>query len=94
LGDRGRQISEFKVNLVYRVSSRTARDTQRKPRKQNKTNKEKKLYSKRKSIHIHKRNFTKAQNTYSTSHKNKGRLQHPILIIVTDHGNRNKTEEQ
>jgi hypothetical protein len=28
LGGRGRQISEFKASLVYRVSSRTARDTQ------------------------------------------------------------------
>ena len=29
LGGRGRQISEFKASLVYRVSSRTARDIQR-----------------------------------------------------------------
>jgi hypothetical protein len=29
LGDRGRWISEFKVSLVYKVSSRTARATQR-----------------------------------------------------------------
>jgi hypothetical protein len=29
LGGRGRQISEFKVSLVYKVSSRTARATQR-----------------------------------------------------------------
>ena len=27
----GRQISEFKASLVYRVSSRIARDTQRNP---------------------------------------------------------------
>jgi hypothetical protein len=31
LGGRGRQISEFKANLVYRVSSRTARAIQRNP---------------------------------------------------------------
>jgi hypothetical protein len=31
LGGRGRQISEFKTSLVYRVSSRTARATQRNP---------------------------------------------------------------
>jgi hypothetical protein len=31
LGGRGRQISEFKANLVYRVSSRTPRATQRNP---------------------------------------------------------------
>jgi hypothetical protein len=31
LGSRGRQISEFEASLVYRVSSRTARATQRNP---------------------------------------------------------------
>jgi hypothetical protein len=31
LGGRGRWISEFEASLVYRVSSRTARDTQRNP---------------------------------------------------------------
>jgi hypothetical protein len=39
-GGRGRQISEFEASLVYKVSSRTARATQRNPvskTKQNKT---------------------------------------------------------
>jgi hypothetical protein len=31
LGGRARQISEFEASLVYRVSSRTARATQRNP---------------------------------------------------------------
>jgi hypothetical protein len=31
LGGRGRQISEFKTSLVYRVNSRIARATQRSP---------------------------------------------------------------
>jgi hypothetical protein len=31
LDGRGRKISEFEVSLVYRVSSRTARATQKKP---------------------------------------------------------------
>jgi hypothetical protein len=31
LGGRGRWTSEFEASLVYRVSSRTARATQRKP---------------------------------------------------------------
>jgi hypothetical protein len=31
LGGRDRQISEFKASLVYKVSSRTARATQRNP---------------------------------------------------------------
>jgi hypothetical protein len=38
---RGRGISEFKASLVYRVSSRTARATQRNP--VSKTNKQKDL---------------------------------------------------
>jgi hypothetical protein len=42
-GVRGRQISEFKASLVYRVSFRTARATQRNPVSKNKkTNKQKK----------------------------------------------------
>jgi glucan phosphoethanolaminetransferase (alkaline phosphatase superfamily) len=41
LGGRGRQISEFKANLVYRVSSRTARATQRNPVSKTKQNKRK-----------------------------------------------------
>jgi hypothetical protein len=43
LGGRGRKISEFKANLVYRVSSRTSRDTQRNP--VSKTKKKKKKVS-------------------------------------------------
>jgi hypothetical protein len=35
LGGRGRQISEFEVALVYRVSSRTARVIQRNPLSKN-----------------------------------------------------------
>jgi hypothetical protein len=31
LGGRGRQISGFEASLVYKVSSRTARATQRNP---------------------------------------------------------------
>jgi hypothetical protein len=31
LGGRGRWISEFEASVVYKVSSRTARDTQRNP---------------------------------------------------------------
>jgi hypothetical protein len=44
LGGRGRWISEFEDSLVYRVSSRTARATQRNPvsknRKKKKLNRE------------------------------------------------------
>jgi hypothetical protein len=41
LGDRGRRISEFEASLVYRVSSRTARATQRNPVSKNKTKRNK-----------------------------------------------------
>jgi hypothetical protein len=51
LGGRGRQISEFKASLVYRVSSRIAKATQRNPvlkkqkqkQKQNKTTTKKEM---------------------------------------------------
>jgi hypothetical protein len=44
LGGRGRRISEFEASLVYKVSSRTARATQRntvskKPKKKKKKKK-------------------------------------------------------
>jgi hypothetical protein len=43
LGGRGRRISEFEASLVYRVSSRTARATQRNPvSKEKKKKKERK----------------------------------------------------
>jgi hypothetical protein len=49
LGRRGRQISEFEASLEYRVSSRTARATQRNPvakkQKTKKQTKKKKMES-------------------------------------------------
>jgi hypothetical protein len=42
LGGRGRQISEFKASLVYKVSSRTARTTQRNPISKNQREKREK----------------------------------------------------
>jgi hypothetical protein len=42
LGGRGRQISEFEASLVYRVSSRTAKATQRNPVSKNQKKKKKK----------------------------------------------------
>jgi hypothetical protein len=41
LGGRGRQISEFEASLVYKVSSRTARATQRNPVSKNQKKKKK-----------------------------------------------------
>jgi uncharacterized protein (DUF488 family) len=42
-GGRGRQISEFKASLVYRVSSRTARAIQRNPVSKNQKKKKRDL---------------------------------------------------
>jgi hypothetical protein len=42
LGGRGRRISESEASLVYKVSSRTARDTQRNPVSKNQKGKKKK----------------------------------------------------
>jgi hypothetical protein len=49
LGGRGRQISEFEASLVYRVSSRTTRATQRNPVSKKKKKKKKKKIKKIKS---------------------------------------------
>ena len=42
MGGRGRWIFEFEASLVYRVSSRTARATQRNPVSKNQKEKENK----------------------------------------------------
>jgi hypothetical protein len=66
LGGRGRRISEFKASLVYRVSSRTARATQRNPVLKNKkqTNKQTKKYYLFKSL-ISRREKSKPQSKNS-----------------------------
>jgi hypothetical protein len=50
LGGRGRRISEFKASLVYRVSSRTARATQRSLSNKRKKKKQKKKKNKRRRM--------------------------------------------
>jgi hypothetical protein len=49
LGGRDRQISEFKASLVYRVSSRTAKATQRNLALKKQTNKKPKKKTKTKT---------------------------------------------
>jgi hypothetical protein len=50
LGGRGRQISEFEASLVYKVSSRTARE----PKTKNKKTKNKNIKTKKhKAFSIH-----------------------------------------
>jgi hypothetical protein len=54
LGGRGRRISEFEASLVYKVSSRTARATQRNPVSKTKTNKQNKKKKQTKKPHNQK----------------------------------------
>jgi hypothetical protein len=60
LGGRGRQLSEFKASLVCRVSSRTARATQRNPVSKKKKQKQK-----------NNNNKTKQTNKTSENQKHK-----------------------
>jgi hypothetical protein len=57
---RGRWISEFEASLVYRVSSRTARATQRNPVSKNKKQKKKKKEKKKSMLAV-------VAHTYSPS---------------------------
>jgi hypothetical protein len=50
LGGRDRQISEFEVSLVYKVSSRTARAIQRNPVSKKQKTKQKKKTNKKKKL--------------------------------------------
>jgi hypothetical protein len=62
LGGRGRRISEFKASLVYTVSSRTARSTQRNPvwKKQNKN---KKAFQNKGKVSVLKQKFQEGDNS-------------------------------
>jgi hypothetical protein len=58
LGGRGRQISEFKAILVYRVNSRTARAIRRNPVSKKQTNKQtKNLFGTLNMIELEKKNL-------------------------------------
>jgi hypothetical protein len=54
LGGRGRWISEFEASLVYKVSSRAARATQRNPVSKKKK-KKKKVESQNIALFVHKK---------------------------------------
>jgi hypothetical protein len=62
LGGRDRWISEFKASLVYRVSSRTARTTQRNPVSKNKKTKKQKQNKKKKKKEKKRKNERKKNN--------------------------------
>jgi hypothetical protein len=81
LGGRGRQISEFEASLVYRVSSRTAKATQRNPVSKNKTNK-KQNKTKQKNKNKNKKKgkkVLKLKIRYQSSQTNRARHQYPFL---------------
>jgi hypothetical protein len=62
LGGRGRRISEFEASLVFRVSSRTARATQRNPvskKPTNQTNKQRKTKKKKNKKQTNKKMIVK-----------------------------------
>jgi hypothetical protein len=60
LGGRGRWISEFEASLVYKVSFRTARATQRNPVSKNKTKQNKKKII---ALSVKKRIFISCKNS-------------------------------
>jgi hypothetical protein len=62
---RGRWISEFEASLVYRVSSRTARATQRNPVSKNKKRKEKKRKEKKRKEKKRKEKKRRSQGSQS-----------------------------
>jgi hypothetical protein len=67
LGGRGRQISEFEASLVYRVSFRTARATQRNPVSKNKQTNKKNQNSNNKK----QKNKTKQKRCFKRQGNNK-----------------------
>jgi hypothetical protein len=73
LGGRGRRISEFKASLVYRVSSRTARATQRNP--VSKKEKKKKKKKERKKRKLKKKKEKKGHNITERQRKDQERKQ-------------------
>jgi hypothetical protein len=77
LGGRGRQISEFEASLVYRVSSRTARASQKNPvSKKKKKKKKRKKKRKEKKRREKKRKRKEVWLMYEC-----GKVYHPCLDI-------------
>jgi hypothetical protein len=71
LGSRGRRISEFEASLVYKVSARTARATQRNPVSKKTTNKQTNKKQKNINILIDKTNERKSRGSHPVlNHQN------------------------
>ena len=78
MGGRGRKISEFKASLVYRVSSRLARATQRNPASKNQNqNQTKKFtlfgikYQQKIEVEISDEGFTQKEHRQTTRKRKK-----------------------
>jgi hypothetical protein len=63
LGGRGRQISEFEASLVYRMSTRIARATQRNPVSKKKTKTKKQNKKTKTKTKQNKKTKTKTKQT-------------------------------
>jgi hypothetical protein len=74
LGGRGRQISDFEASGVYKVSSRTARATQRNPVSKNKQTKKKQKTKKKKLRKI----YFMYMSTLSLSSEHQKKTSDPI----------------
>ena len=80
---RGRQISEFEASLVYRVSSRTTKATQRNPVLKNKNKQTNKQKSRLRFSDILERFFPKASNNApSSTHSDRQKTVILLLLVV------------
>jgi hypothetical protein len=85
LGGRGRRISEFEASLVYRVSSRTARITQRNPVSKNRKKegkKEREREREREGERERERERKRKGKKERKKEKKKERRKKEMLIVV------------
>jgi hypothetical protein len=89
-GGRGRRIHEFKASLIYRASSRTARDTQNLKKKKKKNKKQQKKNKNKKTKHNEDSSYCKGILALSETlpkvelkHNSTGEVQES-LVAVTD----------
>jgi hypothetical protein len=69
LGGRGKQISEFEASLVYKVSSRTAKATQRNPVSKNKNTQTNRTKNKKKLGERDRTGCRKLEMNFDTKEK-------------------------
>jgi hypothetical protein len=102
LEDRGRWISEFEANLVYRVSSRIARATQRNPASGKKKKRQKKLHTCElatpahwwQSKHQYNHNYTQCKDCSRCETMASLRSRHPNIGYGTKEAGKNPDAPQ